>query len=205
MVGQYILQTAWVLLQQDITIATGVEVMLALLLTFLLFLTLSLQVIHACDERTPTRATGMGPHYVEHVGAETKLWKEDEIGEPIFLRSRIVDTCGKALPGARVQLWHANQDGEHSDHRWRADLLTDEQGTFKITTVMPGYAGGLPKHIHFIITHAGHEELITRLFFRNDPYIDNAEVNDLAIRLDEVERDGRRGWVAGYEFVLASE
>jgi len=166
---------------------------------------LSFQTVFACEPRIATRATGMGPHYVEHVDTETQLWHEDEAGEPIFLRSRIVDTCGKALIGARVQLWHANQDGEHSDHRWRTDLRTDEQGTFEITTVMPGYAGGLAKHIHFIVTHEGHQELVTRLFFSNDPYIENADVNDLVIRLDEVERDGRRGWVAGYEFVMASE
>lgn len=156
----------------------------------------------ACDERSVTPATGMGPHYVENVSSETDLWKPGEEGEPIFLRSRVVDTCGNAIDNARVQLWHANHEGVHAENRWRSDFLTDEAGTFAVTTVMPGYAGGLARHIHFIVTHPDHEDLVTRVFFKNDPYIENQGVDDLALRLEEITRDGKRGWVTGYEFVL---
>lgn len=156
----------------------------------------------ACDPREPTRATGMGPHYVDGVGSETLLWRSGEAGEPVVIRSRVVDTCGDAISGARVRLWHANQDGEHSHDRWRSDLVTDERGTFDITTVMPGYAGGLARHIHFIVSHPGHEELVTRVFFGNDPYIEDLDVDDLALRLELVEQGGQRGWITGYEFVL---
>ncbi len=158
--------------------------------------------IRACDRREPTRATGMGPHYVEQVGDETQLWRNGEAGEPVVLRSRVLDTCGVPIAGARVQLWHANQDGDHAHDRWRTDIRANDQGTFDVTTVMPGYAGGLARHIHFIVSHPDHEELVTRVFFKNDPYIEELDVDDLALRLEQVERDGQRGWITGYEFVL---
>lgn len=152
----------------------------------------------------------MGPHYVADVTSDTTLWREGDAGEPLYLRARVIDTCGEPIAGARIQIWHADANGDHAHDRYRTDTTVDKQGAFSITTVMPGYAGGIARHIHVIVNHPDYEEIITRLFFKNDPSIQFDDVDDLALRLEEIQRpesassSATKGWVAGYEFVLRS-
>ena len=158
----------------------------------------------ACDTRKPTPDTGPGPHDFSVAPGESSLWREGDDGEPLILRARVLDTCGKAVQGARVRILHADQDGEHDPYRWRAHLRTDDRGEFKVVTVFPGYAGYMARHIHFIISHPDHRQLVTRLFFKNDPAVDES-IDDLAIVLEEIQRGEEKGWIGGYEFVLAPE
>jgi protocatechuate 3,4-dioxygenase beta subunit len=69
--------------------------------------------------------------------------------------------------------------------------------------VYPGYAGGLPRHIHFVVSHPRHRELVTRLFFKSDPAAADESIEAVTVVLDEVRADKVSGWVGGYEFVLA--
>ena len=155
----------------------------------------------ACDQRAPTREMSPGPHDFSAGVPDPELWREGDEGEPLFIRARVLDTCGKPVAGARIRIVHANWHGYHEPDRWRADLTSDNRGAFSLVTVFPGYTGGLPRHMHFIIDHPNHPQLITRLFFKNDPSVDHG-IEDLAMVLEEIERKPGRGWVAGYEFVL---
>ena len=157
---------------------------------------------HACDKREPTQQMGRGPHDFSAGVRNSTLWQEGDEGEPLFIRARVLDTCGKPLAGARIRIVHANWYGNHEADRWRADLTSDDRGSFNLVTVFPGYTGGLPRHMHFIIDHPDHHQLVTRLFFKNDPSIDQS-IEDLAMVLEEVEREQGKGWLAGFEFVLA--
>lgn len=157
---------------------------------------------HACAKREPTPGTGPGPHDYSAAPPNSKLWREGDDGEPLFFSARVMDTCGEPVVGARVQVLHANQDGDHEPDRWRANLRSDRRGGFKLVTVYPGYAGSIPRHIHFIITHPDHRQLVTRLFFKNDPAVGDG-IEDLAIVLEEVRRGEKKAWIAGYEFVLS--
>lgn len=157
--------------------------------------------VAACDTRPPTPPTDPGPHDYSHAAESDRLWQEGDEGEPLFLRLRVLDTCGTPLPGARVQVLHANHHGVHESDRWRTRLISDERGELKLITVSPGHTGGIPRHIHFVIEHPRHRTLVTRLFFKNDPTAGES-LDALALVPEEVRRDGRRGWVAGYEFVV---
>ena len=156
----------------------------------------------ACVERQPTLQTGPGPHDFSGFPTETRLWRDGEPGEPLLLRARVLDTCGRPISGARVRVLHANQDGYHEPDRWRTDLESNDKGVFQVLTVYPGWTGGIPRHIHFIIDHPAHPQLVTRLFCKNDPEMDES-VEDLAIVLEKVRRNDQEAWIAGYEFVLA--
>lgn len=165
-------------------------------------------VSHACNKREPTRETSPGPHDFSHAPAQDRLWREGDAGEPLLLQVRVLDTCGEPVVGALVRILHANQDGVHEEGRWRAHLSTDGRGEVKFLTVSPGYTGGIARHVHFVITHPEYRELVTRLFFKNDPDRDPG-LEDLALVLEEVQRQAdtqgeNRGWMAGYEFVLPS-
>ena len=159
-------------------------------------------VAGACDKRVPTPEMSAGPHDYSFAPAESNLWREGDEGEPLFLHARVLDTCGKPVAGARVQILHANHHGDHEPDRWRATLVSDDRGEFKVVTVYPGYAGGLPRHIHFVFSHEDHRSLVTRLFFKSDPAVDQS-LERTTVVLDEVRRGGRTGWTGGYEFVLS--
>ena len=148
-------------------------------------------------------STGPGPHDYSFSIDSHELWREGDAGQPLFLRARVLDSCGAPVAGAKIQILHANHEGYHEAQRWRAKLTTDERGAFKIITVFPGFTGGIARHIHFIITHPKHQQLVTRLFFKNDPDLEHG-VEELAMVLEEISRDGRTGWLADYEFVLRS-
>jgi protocatechuate 3,4-dioxygenase beta subunit len=157
----------------------------------------------ACSAREPTPSASLGPHDFTTAPAQRRLWNEGDPGEPLFLELRVLDTCGEPVPGVRVRILHADQDGHHHPDRFRAHLDSDARGTVKIVTVYPGYAGGMARHIHFILAHPGYRELVTRLFFKNDPAAGDGVADALTIPLEEVRHDGSRRWAGGYEFVLA--
>lgn len=158
-------------------------------------------IAQPCSVREPTLETGYGPHDFSSPTAADRLWKEGDDGEPLFFRGRVLDTCGDPVAGARVQVLHANHHGGHDANRWRGVLETDARGAFKLVTVYPGHTGGIPRHIHFVISHAEHGKLVTRLFFKNDPTA-GSDLDALAMVPEEIKRDGKRGWSAGFEFVL---
>ena len=155
----------------------------------------------ACVSRAPTLPASIGPHDFSSMSTESRLWRDGDAGEPLFFRARVVDTCSAPIAGAVVRVVHADHHGDHDPDRWRARLSSSGRGEFKMVTVVPGYAGGLPRHIHFIIEHPAHRQLITRLFFRNDAAADPS-LEPLSLILEEIRRDAGTGWTAEYEFVL---
>lgn len=179
----------------------GPRRLVVLFLTTVFFLTLTPSA-HACDVREPTRGTGAGPHDFSAGAPDPTLWREGDEGEPLYIRAWVLDVCGEPVVGARIRIVHANRHGGHEPDRWRADLTSDDQGSFSLVTVLPGHTGGLPRHIHFIIDHPDHPQLVTRLYVKNDSSVEHG-VEDLALVLEEIEHEQGRGWLTGYEFVLA--
>lgn len=159
---------------------------------------------HACSQREPTPATSPGPHDYSTATQSQALWQRGDPGEPLFLHIRVLDRCAQPIEGASVQVLHANHEGFHEANKFRGVYQTSERGQVEFVTVFPGYTGGLPRHIHFIIKHPGYKQLVTRLFFNNDPSVDLA-IAELAMVLEEIRLDGGlRGWTAVFEFVLAT-
>ena len=158
---------------------------------------------HACTPREPTPEGYLGPHDFSTAPSSNELWRAGDSGEPLVLLLRVLDTCGQPARGAQVHLLHADAEGEHRPGRYRAILTTDERGAVEVLTAVPGYAGAMARHIHFIISHPAHPRLITRLYFKDDPAAPGAARDPLALVLEEMRAGGEKRWASGYEFVLA--
>lgn len=160
----------------------------------------SMQTITVNDpaRATATEATVFGPFFVEDA-PEIPLGGDiagSAAGEPCWVEGTVTDTDGTPLPGARIEVWEADQDGlydvQYDDDRTagRAHLFTDEQGHYRFWGVTPtpypiphdGPVGHLlehtgrspmrASHLHFMVSRPGHRTLVTHIFVRGDAYLD---------------------------------
>jgi len=120
--------------------------------------------------------------------------------EPLLVHGRVTSTEGKAVSGAQIDVWQASSSGQYdlqfdnfkgAEMNLRARFRTDAQGRFNFASVKPssypvpsdGPVGKMlnalgrhpfrPAHIHFIISAAGYQPLVTALYIDGDKYIDS--------------------------------
>jgi catechol 1,2-dioxygenase len=159
-------------------------------------------LVDAINHRRPNGATEntiLGPFYVpeapryEH-GANICL---DGKGEPLVVRGRVVDTEGKPVAGALIDVWQTNDDGFYDvqqkglqpDWNLRGVFTSGENGDYWYRAVKPRYypipddgpvgkmlaaLGRHPNraaHIHFIISAPGYDPVITHIFTPDCQYL----------------------------------
>lgn len=146
-----------------------------------------------------TPRTIEGPLYV--AGAplskgEARLDQDPEQGEVLFVDGQVRDTEGKPVPGAIVDVWHANTKGGYSffdpsqsAYNLRRRIETDAEGHYRFRSILPsGYGcppngmtqqlltalgrhGNRPAHIHFFVEAPGYRKLTTQINISDDPYL----------------------------------
>jgi catechol 1,2-dioxygenase/hydroxyquinol 1,2-dioxygenase len=126
---------------------------------------------------------------------------ENPTAEQIVIYGKVTDNDGAPLANALVQVWQTSEhglydlqerNGETMD--MRGNFLTDANGHYHFRTVRPlGYSipmdgpvgamvkmqkrhGMRPSHLHCLIGAEGHRELVTALYFGDDPNIDSDTV-----------------------------
>ena len=115
----------------------------------------------------------------------------EAVGQRILVHGRVLDSDGRPVPNALVEVWQANAGGRyrHVNDRYLAPIdpnfggcgrtLTDENGYYAFRTVKPGaypfrnYVNSWrPAHIHFSVFGTGWaQRLITQMYFEGDPLI----------------------------------
>jgi catechol 1,2-dioxygenase len=156
----------------------------------------------ATDHREGSKGSIEGPYYVPgspKLAAACALpMREDEPGTPLLFRGQVTDVSGHALPGATIELWHADDFGFYSQFapglpEWnlRGTIITDDSGHFAINTVQPapyqiptdgscgrlieaaGWHAWRPAHIHLKVSAPGHELLTAQLYFQGDEHLED--------------------------------
>ncbi len=113
----------------------------------------------------------------------------EPLGERIIVTGRVLDSGGRPVPDALVEIWQANASGRYAhavdDHPAPLDpnftgagrCLTDSQGRYRFVTIKPGaypwrnhHNAWRPAHIHFsLFGRAFTQRLITQMYFPSDP------------------------------------
>ncbi len=152
----------------------------------------------------------------------------DGKGTPCVVRGRVTDEDGTPIVGAEVDVWQTNDDGLYDvqqpgvqpEMNMRGMFRTDENGNYSFVTVKPlpysiptdGPVGRMldamgrhamrPAHIHYIVTAPGHEQLVTHIFVKDDPYLDSDAVFGVKENLIvDFEREGEN-WKADFTVKL---
>ncbi|MBC9735172.1 intradiol ring-cleavage dioxygenase [Nocardioides marmotae] len=141
-----------------------------------------------------TEATVFGPFFVEDA-PRVELGGDiagGATGQPCWVEGTVRDTAGRPVPGARIEVWEADEDGfydvQYGDGRTagRAHLFSDEDGGYRFWAVTPtpypiphdGPVGAMlaatgrspmrASHLHFMVTAPGLRTLVTHIFVRGD-------------------------------------
>jgi protocatechuate 3,4-dioxygenase beta subunit len=128
----------------------------------------------------PTPPNTLGPFYVGGAPRKEKLTAAGASGTPLLVAGRVINTRGKELPDAKLEVFHSDAHGEYDMQGFncRGDIRVTRNGSYGYETVVPGQYGGRAQHIHYMITAPGHRQLITQLYFENDPkFSGNPDVN----------------------------
>ena len=148
-----------------------------------------------------TPRTIEGPLYVAGAPESTGFARlddgsESDEAEVVFMQGTVFDAQGKPLPGAKVEVWHANLlgnysffDASQSHFNLRRTIITDDNGRYGFRTIMPkGYGcppcgstqklldllgrhGQRPAHIHFFVSAEGQRKLTTQINIDGDEYL----------------------------------
>lgn len=119
----------------------------------------------------------------------------DTDAEVMWLTGQVRDTDGNPIPGAQVEIWHADSKGNYSffdpsqsDYNLRRTIMADAEGRYRVRSIIPsGYGvppesptdqvlsalgrhGQRPAHIHYFISAPGHKHLTTQINLAGDPY-----------------------------------
>ena len=112
--------------------------------------------------------------------------------------------CEDSISGSLIEIWQANDEGcygivedcdtgnpENDYFNLRGKFFSDENGNFTFESILPGYYGTRPRHIHIKVSTPDEEILVSQLYFGNDPYCENDEwcqdAEDRIILLEENE------------------
>lgn len=161
-------------------------------------LTSLVELMQAHSHATPMNM--LGPFYVPdapELGFNHDL-KGDQDGQPVLLRARVLDHRRRPIAGARVNMWQTRADGLYDvqvpgfdGYHFRGWLTTDAEGVFQVRTIVPkGYTAPMdgtlgrmltatqrniwrPAHWHFEIVAKGQVPLVTELYPKGSPHMDD--------------------------------
>jgi protocatechuate 3,4-dioxygenase beta subunit len=146
-----------------------------------------------------TESTVLGPFYIANA---PQYQNGDNIcldgkGEAVWVQGRVKDAKGKAIPGAILDVWQANEDGFYDvqqkgiqpDMNLRGVFKSGPKGEFFFRSAYPKYypipydgsVGDLlvaldrnhnrPAHLHFLVTAPGYDKLVTHIFTPDCPWL----------------------------------
>ncbi len=121
----------------------------------------------------------LGPFYSRGAPEQTELCASGSGGKDLLVVSgRVQGADCKSLPGALVEVWHADAKGDYSGFTrgkkddlaclLRASVKTDAAGRYQYSTIVPAEYPGRPSHIHYRVSGAAHATLVTQLYFARE-------------------------------------
>lgn len=122
-----------------------------------------------------------GPFYpmVPIGDSNNLLLNDNHFGSPLKLSGKVRDTDGKALSEARIEIWQCDGKGIYlhpnapqtatfdQNFRGFGATVTDSNGAYEFTTIVPVPYTGRPPHIHTKVFLKNSEMLTSQIYLRD--------------------------------------
>lgn len=136
----------------------------------------------ACAADTPTglaktQRDAEGPFYpVVPIPLENNLLLSDAfVGDELLFTGRVLDTASRPIAQVRIEIWQcdgnsvyrhprANSDNQDPAFRGYGATITDDNGNFKFSTIVPVPYPGRPPHIHVKLISIDKTLLTTQIY-----------------------------------------
>lgn len=118
----------------------------------------------------PTPADQEGPFYKAGAPARSNLLEPGSAAGKLVLSGVVRDAGCRPVPGARLDVWHADEKGQYDNrgYRYRGVVTADAEGRYRIETLVPPPYVGRPRHLHLKVSRPGGPVLTTQLYFPGD-------------------------------------
>jgi catechol 1,2-dioxygenase len=142
-------------------------------------------------QEQPTSANLLGPFWRQGspvMSNGDSIVRSHTDGPPLFFTGTVVDTSGKPVAGAEIDVWHASPIGLYENLRGK--FFTDDRGVFAFRSVKPsgypvpmgGPVGDLlttlkrhpfrPAHVHAMVYKPGYKTITSQIYSHDDPMLD---------------------------------
>ena len=126
----------------------------------------------ACDDGDePTLAQTEGPYFTPDSPERTSLLEAGMGGQRLVVAGTVLTTDCRPVRRALLDFWQADDAGQYDNqgYRLRGHQFSDDQGAWRLETVVPGIYTGRTRHIHVKVQPPGGRVLTTQLYFPDEP------------------------------------
>ncbi|MHA3098517.1 dioxygenase family protein [Acinetobacter brisouii] len=124
-----------------------------------------------------TPRTIEGPLYVAGAPESVGFARMDDGSEEgqiatLIIEGTVTDTDGDIIPGAKVEMWHANSHGNYTAQTTMpVGYGLNPEGPLQGVLNQISRHGQRPAHVHYFISAPGHRKLTTQFNIEGDKYL----------------------------------
>ena len=150
----------------------------------------------------PTARQTEGPYFKADSPLRASLLEPGLTGTPIVVTGMVLSTTCQPVARALIDVWHADDRGAYdtTGFRLRGHQFTDDQGRYRLETIVPGIYVGRTRHFHLKVQAPNRPVLTTQLYFPGEAVNTRDPIfsRDLVMQVS----DGAGGKAATFDFVL---
>jgi protocatechuate 3,4-dioxygenase beta subunit len=115
----------------------------------------------------PTERQTEGPYFKPDSPLRASLIEPGMVGTKMVVTGIVLSTTCQPIVRALLDIWHADDRGAYdtSGFRLRGHQFTDDQGRYRLETIVPGIYVGRTRHFHVKVQAPGRPVLTTQLYF----------------------------------------
>ena len=154
------------------------------------------------DGNAPTLRQTEGPYFTPMSPERADLTEPGMKGQPIEVVGIVLTRGCKPVPGALLDLWHADDAGDYDNkgYRLRGHQFADGEGRYRFRTIIPAQYPGRTPHFHIKVQPKGGRTLTTQLYFPDEPRNARDPIYRRELLMKVAKSD--TGPIARFDFVL---
>jgi protocatechuate 3,4-dioxygenase beta subunit len=150
----------------------------------------------------PTERQTAGPYFKPDSPLRASLLEPGIGGTRIVVTGLVLSTSCQPVAKALIDVWHADDRGDYDNtgFRLRGHQFTDDQGRYRLETIVPGIYPGRTRHFHVKVQAPNRPVLTTQLYFPGEAVNGRDPIfsRDLVMQVSEATS----GKAATFDFVL---